>query len=113
MFFINGSSAIGSKITEYKHISIVAFIEAHFSDKATIILNAVHNTFITPMLFILTNNATRVEFFLFLAVTLGFFLWEKYLDNNYPLVQYNMSYLIKFSVLCCIFTFLAHEESQT
>lgn len=72
-FVINGGSAIDSKITKYKHISIVAFIKAHFSDKATIILNIVHNAFITPK-FILTNNATRVEFFLFLAVTLSWLL---------------------------------------
>lgn len=79
LFVINGGSAIDSKITEYKHISVVAFIEAHFSDKTTIILNIVHNTFITPKLFILTNNATRVDFFLFLAVTLS---WLSPLGKN-------------------------------
>lgn len=74
MFVINGGSAIDSKIPEYKHISIVAFIEAHFSDKATIILNILYNTFITPNLFILTNNVTREEFFLLLTLTLSWFL---------------------------------------
>lgn len=74
LFVINRGSAIDSKITKYKHISIVAFIEAHFSDKATIILNIAHNTFITPKLFILTNNATREEFFLVLSLTLSWLL---------------------------------------
>lgn len=62
LLVINGGSVIDSKIIEYKHISIVAFIEAHFSDKAIIILNIVHNTFLTQKLFILTNNATIGSF---------------------------------------------------
>lgn len=74
LFVISGGSAIDSKITEYKHISIVVFIEAHFSEKATIILNIVHNTFITLKLLILTNNATGEEFFLLLALTLSWLL---------------------------------------
>lgn len=113
LFVINGGSAIDSRITEYKHISIVAFIEAYFSDKATIILNIFHNRFITPKLFILTMLQERNFSCSMQWLSLGVFFWEKYLDHNYTLVQYNLSYLIKFSALCHIFTFLVHEESQT
>lgn len=73
-FVCHRGTHISSKITEYKHIPAAVFIGTLFPDKATIILNIVHNTFITPKLFIPTNNARSVEFFLFLTVTFSWLL---------------------------------------